>query len=147
MEEKKNEVIKLLNELVAIFKERNTVRKILQAKDVKATYEEEKAAVRYELESFKEMMLPFIKEFERPISDASEAISADNVVEICLILLMSEGVDDFDLIDDWESFGEILKYVPEDLQEIADRFFQFLCEEGNCFSNCTEEEFLKELLL
>ena len=147
MEEKKNEIIKLLNELVAIFKERNTVRKILQAKDVKATYEEEKAAVRYELESFKEMMLPFIKESERPISDASETISADNVVEICFILLMSEVVDDYDLVDNCESIGDILEYVSEDLQEVADRLFKFLYDEGDYFSNLEEEELLKELLL
>lgn len=147
MEEKKNEIIKLLNELVAIFKERNTVRKILQAKDVKATYEEEKAAVRYELESFKEMMLPFIKESERPISDASETISADNVVEICFILLMSEVVDDCDLVDNCDSIGDILEYVSEDLQEVADRLFKFLYDEGDYFSNLEEEELLKELLL
>ena len=133
--------------MITIFKGRNTVRKILQAKDVKAVYESEKATVRDELESFREMMLPFIKEAEYPISDALEVISADNVVDICFILLISEVVDDFDLIDDWKSFGEILKYVPEDLQEIADRFFQFLLEEENCFSNCTEEELLKKLLL
>lgn len=64
MDERKNKIINILNELVRIFKERNTVRKILQAKDVKAVYEEEKEAVNYELESFKEMMLPFIKEDE-----------------------------------------------------------------------------------
>lgn len=77
MDERKNKIINILNELVRIFKERNTVRKILQAKDVKAVYEEEKEAVNYELESFKEMMLPFIKEDEWPISDISEVLCSN----------------------------------------------------------------------
>ena len=146
MDEKKNEVIKILNELITIFKGRNTVRKILQAKDVKAVYESEKAAMRDQLESFDHEMWDFIKEGEQPIYDASEVISVDNVVEICFILLMS-GVDDDDLIDDWESIGEILEYVPEDLQEIAERLLEFLCEEACCFADYSEEELLKKLLL
>lgn len=146
MDEKKNEVIKQLNELVATFKERDTVRKILQAKDVKAVYEEEKAAVRHELESFKEMMLPFIKESEYPISDVSEVISPENVVEICFILLMS-GVDDDDLTDNYEEIEPILDQVKGEQQEIADRFAEFLYGEFQCFSTYTEEELLKELLL
>ena len=44
---------KRINELVKIFKERDTVRKILQAKDVKAVYEEEKTAMDEQLKSFK----------------------------------------------------------------------------------------------
>ena len=76
MDEKKNEVIKILNELITIFKGRNTVRKILQVKDLKAVYESEKAAVRDELESFREMMLPFIEEIKYPISDVSEVLSS-----------------------------------------------------------------------
>lgn len=146
MDEKKNEVIKQLNELVATFKERDTVRKILQAKDVKAVYEEEKAAVRHELESFKEMMLPFIKESEYPISDVSEVISPENVVEICFILLMS-GVDDDDLTDNYEEIEPILDQVKGEQQEIADRFAEFLYGDFHCFSGCTDEELLKQLLL
>lgn len=147
MDELKNKAIKSLNELVRIFKERNTVRKILQAKDVKAVYEDEKAAVSYELEIFREMMSPFIEYTKYPISDASEVISVDNVIEICFILLMSEVVNEDDLIDDWKSFVEILKYVPEDLQEIADRFYEFLYEDTECFSDYSDEEILKKLLL
>lgn len=147
MDELKNEAIKSLNELVRIFKERNTVRKILQAKDVKAVYEEEKAAVIYELEIFREMMSPFIEESKYPISDASEVISADDVVEVCFILLMSE-VDDCDLIDDWKSMEGILNQVQgDDLQEIAGRLIEFLYDERYSFSELSEEELLKKLLL
>lgn len=147
MDKKKNEVIKLLNELIAIFKERDTVRKILQAKDVKAVYKEEKATVKYELESFKEMMLPFIRESEYPISDVSEVISPENVVEICFILLMSKVVDDCDLADNCEEIEIILNRVKGEQQEIADRFSEFLYVESHCFSVYTEEELLKELLV
>lgn len=147
MDERKNDVINCINELVEIFKERNTVRKILQAKNIKAVYESEKAAMSEQIKSFKEMMLPFIEESERPISEVSEVISTDNVVEICFILLMSEVVDDYDLADDWEAIVEILLYVPEDLQEIADRFYEFLYEEEKCFSGFSQEELLKKLIL
>lgn len=146
MDEKKNEVIKTLNELVRISKERDTVRKILQAKDVKAVYEEEKAAVRHELESFKDMIQLFIDEFEYPISDVSEVISPENVVEICFILLMSR-VDDCDLTDNCEEIDPILNQVKGEQQEIAKRFSEFLYDEVNFFSWNTEEELLKKLLL
>lgn len=146
MDEKKNEVIKQLNELVATFKERDTVRKILQAKDVKAVYEEEKAAMSEQLESFNNEMQPFIDEGEEPISDVSEVISSENVVEICFILLMS-GVDDCDLADNYEEIESILNQIKGEQQEIADRFAEFLYGEFQCFSTYTEEELLKELLL
>lgn len=142
----KNKVIKLLNELVTNFKERNTVRKILQAKDLKVAYEEEKAAMSEQLESF---MLEVKRSGEYPISDASEVISADDVVEVCFILLMS-GVDDCDLIDEWESMEGILNQVQEDdLQEIAGRLIKFLYDDdcADCFSEWTEDELLKKLLL
>lgn len=147
MDEKKNEVIKTLNELVRLFKERDTVRRILQAKDAKAVYEEVKAAVRHELESFKEMMLHFIVESEYPISDVSEVISSENVVEICFILLMSGVVDECDLADNYVEIESILNQVKGEQQEIADRFAGFLYGEFQCFSTYTEEELLKELLL
>ena len=148
MDEKKNEIIKLLNELVRIFKGRNTVKKILQAKDVKAVYEEEKAAMSEQLESFKHEMQVFIEEEgEEPIYDASEVISADDVIEVCFILLMS-GVDDEDLIDDWKSMEDILNQVQgDDLQEIAGRLIEFLYYDKEFFSNYSEEELLKKLLL
>lgn len=147
MEEKKNEVIKTLNELVRLFKERDTVRRILQAKDAKAVYEEVKAAVRHELESFKEMMLHFIVEFEYPISDVSEVISPENVVEICFILLMSGFVDEYDLADNGEEIELILNQVKGEQREIADRFSKFLYDEYKSFSNYTEETLLNKLLL
>lgn len=148
MDEKDNEVIKSLNEMVDIFKRRNTVSKIYQVKDVRTAYEEEKVAIREQLERFKEeMLIHFMKGTEYPASEVSEVISIDNVVEICFILLMSEVVDDYDLVEDYESIGKILKDVPEDLQYIADRFYKFLYEEEKCFSEYSEEELLKELLL
>lgn len=144
MDEKKNEFIKLLNELVAIFKERNTVRKILQAKDLKAAYEEEKATMSEQLKSFIDELWNFPG---YPISDASEVISADDVVEVCFILLMS-GMDDYDLIDDWESMEDILNQVQGDnLQEIAGRLIGFLYYDKEVISDYSEEELLKKLLL
>ena len=144
MNKKKEKVIKLLNELVAIFKERNTVRKILQAKDLNTAYEEEKAAMSEQLENF----LYEVEDFPKKGSPiyASEVISVDNVVEIYFILLMS-GIDDCDLIIDWEKIEEILQDVPEDLQEIAERLNDVLYENGYCFSEYSKEEILKELLL
>lgn len=146
MDEKKNEVIKTLNELVRIFKERDTVRNILRAKDVKAVYEEEKAAMSERLESFNNEMQTFIKEFEYPISDVSEVISPENVVEICVILLMS-GVGDDELSENWKKIETILNHVKGEQQEIADRFSKFLYGECYSFPNFTEEELLKKLLL
>lgn len=146
MKKKKNKVIKLLNKLVTIFKERNTVRKILQAKDFKAAYEEEKVAMREQLENF----IYEVRNFSGyPISDASEVISADDVVEVCFILLMS-GVDDCDLIDDWENMKDILNQVQEDdLKEIVGRLIKFLYDDdyADSFSEWPEEELLKKLLL
>lgn len=146
MDKKKNEVIKTLNELVRIFKERDTVRKILQAKDVKAVYEEEKAAMSEQLESFNNEMQPFIDEGEEPISDVSEVISSENVVEICFILLMS-GVDDEDLVDDIGDIEFTLGQVQGERQEIANRLSDFLYKGMEYFSDYTEEEVLKKLLL
>lgn len=135
-----------LDELVRIFKERDTVRKILQAKDVKAVYEEEKTAMSKQLESFNNEMQIFIEENETPISDPSEVISPENVVEICFILLMSR-VDDCALTDNCEEIDPILSQVKGEEQEIAKRFSDFLYEKVRFFSDYTDEEVLKELLL
>ena len=135
-----------LDEIVRIFKERDTVRKIQQAKDFEAVYEEEKAAMSEQLESFKHEVQDFIDDDERPFSTPSEFCYPENVVEICFILCMSR-VDDVDLTDKYEDIEAILDRAPEDMQKIARRFSKFLCKEGACFSEYTEEELLEELLL
>lgn len=135
-----------LNELVKIFKERDTVRKILQAKDAKAAYKEEKVAMAEQLESFYHEMQVFIDDNERPFSEPSEFICPENVVDIYFIFLMSR-VDDFDLTDHFDNIGEILKEAPEDLQEIAGRLYEYLFEDYYAIKTFTEEKLLKKLLL
>lgn len=137
---------KRLNDLVNIFKGRDTVRKILQAKDVKAVYEEEKAAMKEQLESFYQEMQVFIEKGEWPISDASEVFSPENVVEICFILLMSR-VDDCDLMEYWGDIEDILDEVQGDLYEIAHKFSEFLYRDIECFTAYTEEELLKKFII
>lgn len=135
-----------LNELVKTLKERNTIRKILQAKDVKAAYEEEKEALKEQLESFEHEVHAFTERDEYPISNVSEVICTENVVEVCFILLMT-GVNDDDLTEDWVDIETILNQVQGDLQEIAQKFSEFLYEESQLFSNWTEEKLLKKLIL
>lgn len=133
-----------LNELIKILKERNTVRKILQAKDVKSVYEEEKVAMKEQLESFYEEMQPYIANVEYPVSDVSDVVCSENIVEIYFILIMT-GIDDVELFDDWAVPRFRLEKVDEDLQEISKKISEFVC--GDCFSWYSEEELLKKIVL
>ena len=133
-----------LNELVKILKERDTVRKILQAKDVKSVYEEEKATVTEKIEAFHQYMQSFIGEIGFPIPNNSKVICPENVVEICFILLMSR-IDDIDLVGDDEVIHSALNQVKGDLKEISKSFSVFLV--NDFLSEYSEEELLKKIVL
>ena len=147
MDERNNEVIEILNELIVIFKEWDIVRKILRAKDVKAVYNEEKAVIELPLERFKEVMKPYIGELESPISNPSKIITSENVVEICFILLMSECVDDYDLCKGGKGIESALNQVEGDLHEIAKRLSAFLYDDIDFFEDHEEGELLQILIL
>lgn len=133
-----------LNELIKILKERDTVRKILQAKDVKAVYEEEKVAMKEQLECFSKEVYSYSMEIEYPIPNDSEVICPENIVEFCFILMMA-GIDDMRLVDDYGVILSILNEVDGDLKEISRKFNEFL--DDWCFTEYTEEEVLEKIVL
>lgn len=133
----------ILKKVIQTMRQRETIKRITQEKDVWMAYKEEKNALSKSLEQLKQN----IGRKRNSISEIFYMIDKNNAVEIAVILLMM-GLDDIDLmtLKDAEEFIEILKCdVEGEFKEIAVRFAYFL--DFQTFSCYTEGERIKNILL
>ena len=132
----------ILKKVIQTMRQRETIKRITQEKDVWVAYKEEKNALSKSLEQLKQNIGK-----RNSISEIFYMIDKNNAVEIAVILLMM-GLDDIDLmtLNDVEEFIEILKCdVEGEFKEIAIRFADFL--DFQLFSYYTEGERIKNILL
>lgn len=132
----------ILKNVIQTMRQRETIKRITQEKDVWMAYKEEKNALSKSLEQLKQNIGK-----RNSISEIFYMIDKNNAVEIAVILLMM-GLDDIDVmtLKDAEEFIEILKCdVEGEFKEIAVRFAYFL--DFQIFSYCTERERIKNILL
>lgn len=132
----------ILKNVIQTMRQRETIKRITQEKDVWMAYKEEKNALSKSLEQLKQNIGK-----RNSISEIFYMIDKNNAVEIAVILLMME-LDDIDVmtLKDAEEFIEILKCdVEGEFKEIAVRFAYFL--DFQIFSYCTERERIKNILL
>lgn len=78
----------LLKELIEKMEERGTVRKIVQAKDVKAVYYEEKNAMSNQIEEFRESIQMQINLGRVPFDSVKDIISYKNALEAAFVVVM-----------------------------------------------------------
>lgn len=78
----------LLKELIEKMKERDTVRKIMQAKDVKAVYYEEKNAMSGQIEEFRESVQMQRNLGWVPLDSVKDIISSKNALEAAFVVIM-----------------------------------------------------------
>jgi len=152
MDKKNKEALEVaLTNLLNKMENRKTVKKILQAKDVKGTYLEEKENVQNELNEFKIKMASFFEEGRlkvTPYDKLPEFINKDNVVDLCFALMMTEVFDDIDLLSDVRTLRNVLGKVSGELEEVANRFIIFLYQEGDgLFSLLKYDEILEKVVL
>lgn len=137
-------IVEILKELVSKMKERDSIRKILREKDIKDTYQKEKEALEEEITRLKTATRPFLKRYKRPFDNLPDFVNKDNIIEICFIMLMS-GIDDVDLLKNYEQIGYILLEIKGEFQEVAGKLNDLL--EEDTFSYYTFEEVLKMVAL
>lgn len=137
-------IVEILKELVSKMKERDSIRKILREKDIKDTYQKEKEALEEEITRLKTATRPFLERYKRPFDNLPDFVNKDNIIEICFIMLMS-GIDDVDLLKNYEQIGYILLEIKGEFQEVAGKLNDLL--EEDTFSYYTFEEVLKMVAL
>lgn len=137
-------IVEILKELVSKMKERDSIRKILREKDIKDTYQKEKEALEEEITRLKTATRPFWERYKRPFDNLPDFVNKDNIIEICFIMLMS-GIDDVDLLKNYEQIGYILLEIKGEFQEVAGKLNDLL--EEDTFSYYTFEEVLKMVAL
>lgn len=133
----------ILKNVIKTMRQRETIKRITQEKDVWMAYKEEKNALSKSLEQLKQQNIGK----RNSMSEIFYMIDKNNAVEIAVILLMM-GLDDIDVmtLKDVEQFIEILKCdVEGEFKEIAIRFADFL--DFQTFSCYTEGERIKNIIL
>lgn len=137
-----------LENLLREMKNRKVVKKILQSKDVMGKYLEAKEEIKNPLQDFEVKMTPFIKRHLVPFqTELPECVGRNNVVDFCMALMLTECIDDTDVILKIDELRMMLENVEEDQQEIARKFSDFLYKEDMVFSDFSKEELIKKILL
>ena len=136
-----------LENLLREMKNRKVVEKILQAKDVKSKFLEEKEEIKIQLQDFQIKMVPFIKRSEVPFKEVPGFLNKDTVVNFCMAVMMTETIDDDDVILDFDGMKKLLNSVDGNDAEVAKKFEDFLYNEGRSFSEVDQDELIKILLL
>lgn len=141
---------KILDELMKNMKERKTVRKILEAKDVKSVYYKEK-------ESLSDILTLFSREAEIQCNGTEEVVfehlplcvNTDNIIELCFAVLMLDNLEETTLIRYWIDIVIRLRQITDgSLQEVANRFEKLFYEENQrFFSTVNEEDTLMKVVL
>ncbi len=136
-----------IENLLREMKNRNIVNEIFQAKDVKSKFLEEKEEIKNPLQDFQIKMVPFIKRNEVPFNEMPGFLNKDTVVNFCMALLMTGTIDDDDIILDFDGMKKLLNSVDGNDAGIAEKFENFLYNEGRSFSEINQDELIKILLL
>ena len=136
-----------LENLLREMKNRKVVEEILQAKDVKSKFLEEKEEIKIQLQDFQIKMVPFIKRSEVPFKEVPGFLNKDTVVNFCMAVMMTGIIDDDDVILDFDGMKKLLNSVDGNDAEVAKKFEDFLYNEGRSFSEVDQDELLKILLL
>ena len=135
---------KVLNKLVKEMQERNSVDKILQAKDLREVYNEEKAAMKKQLKDFKELVQSQVNLGEIPIYDPENIINSDVAVEVMFILLMCK-LDEYRIFSDYgKTLNIALKNVKDHKSVLAYNFYMLIRKEN--LSRLDEYLVLKRVL-
>ena len=135
---------KVLNKLVKEMQERNSVDKILQAKDLRAVYNEEKVAMKKQLKDFKELVQSQVNLGEIPIYDPENIINSDVAVEVMFILLMCK-LDEYRIFSDYgKTLNIALKNVKDHKSILAYNFYMLIRKEN--LSRLDEYQVLKRVL-
>ena len=100
-----------LKQLVSKMKEQDTVTNILIAKNSAEKYIEEKEKLKKDLEIFERAMEPFIKCETQPYEKVPKYINSNNIIDVCLILIMTRCVDDVDFVLETRGLNKILSNV------------------------------------
>lgn len=141
---------KILDELMKNMKERKTVRKILEAKDVKSVYYKEK-------ESLSDILTLFSREAELQCNGTEKVVfehlplcvNTDNIIELCFAVLMLDNLEETTLVRYWIDIVIRLRQITDgSLQEVANRFEKLFYEENQrFFSTVNEEDTLMKVAL
>jgi len=135
---------KVLNKLVKEMQERNSVDKILQAKDLRAVYNEEKVAMKKQLKDFKELVQGQVNLEEISIYDPENIINSDVAVEVMFILLMCK-MDEYRIFSDYgKTLNIALKNVKDHKSVLAYNFYMLIRKED--LSRLDEYQVLKRVL-
>lgn len=135
---------KVLNKLVKEMQERNSVDKILQAKDLRAVYNEEKVAMKKQLKDFKELVQGQVNLGEISIYDPENIINSDVAVEVMFILLMCK-MDEYRIFSDYgKTLNIALKNVKDHKSVLAYNFYMLIRKED--LSRLDEYQVLKRVL-
>ena len=143
--EQEMKVRKTLKDLLQILKERDTVKKILQAKDVKHVWSYENEIINSELKKFEQSMSPFLEKGWVAFEDFPEFVNKGNILEFCVILMMTGCIDEIDVTDKYFRVQELLEEVNEEYINFAKRLNNFLVTD--VFSDYSEEELLELLVI
>lgn len=137
-----------LKQLVSKMKEQDTVTTILIAKNSAEKYIEEKEKLKKDLETFERAMEPFIKCETQPYEKVPKYINSNNIIDVCLILIMTRCVDDVDFVLETRGLNKILSNVKGKYEVIAEKMKKFLYDGvgSGFFTDYEEEEILKIIL-
>ena len=136
-----------LEKLLREMKNRKVVEKILQAKDVKSKFLEEKEEIKIQLQDFQIKMVPIIKRNVVPFREVPSFLDKNTVVNFCMAVMMTGIISDDDIILDFDGMKKLLNSVDGNDAEVAKKFEDFLYNEGRSFSEVDQDELIKILLL
>ena len=142
------EVRKALREAIELAQERELVKEILQAEDVKQVWLEKKEEIGPQLQEFKRCMAPYlgedVKNPKPPFKRVPEFVNEGNVVEFCVVLMMTEAIDDSDVVCEWAEIIRLLEKVKGEFKPLAEKLKNFLSSED--FTDHSEGELLEILI-
>lgn len=136
-----------LDEGLMKMRTRKVVEKILQSKDVKASYNQQEYVMRNFLAKFEAEMMYFVKSKKVPFEALPDFVTTDNIVELSFVFIMTK-VDDEDLVEDVQGIAKMLLNVDGGFKEVAHRLYNFLYEgEHRMLSEYSSENLLKAIIL
>lgn len=143
--EEKMKVIESLKEVLKTCKEREIVKEILIAKDVKQVWLEKKEEIKPLLKKFGQSMAPYFDEGRKttktPFKHLPEFIDEGNIVEFCVVLMMTGAINEDDVVLEWSDVIKSLEKVTGEYEGFAKRLEEILND--GFFTDYSEEQLLK----
>lgn len=118
-----------LEKFIRLLKESRFAERLKESDDKWETFDDEKEKIEGELKVFSEEAYEQILKGDSILEDYK--VTPENALEIVLVCVMT-GIDDDDMLAEWEVLPKALRQIKGDLHEIAENIADFLEE--------TEEE-------